>query len=97
MKRWYREYIKIMMTTKHIPVLLNETIEALRIDPMGIYVDATGGNGGHSKFILEKLGTAGRLVTADCDESAIEILKKKSKMNLGAQLFTPDFQSSLTI
>ena len=40
---------------KHIPVLLNETIEGLNINPDGIYVDCTMGGAGHSSVILSKL------------------------------------------
>ena len=63
--------------TKHIPVLLNETIEGLNIKPDGIYVDLTLGRGGHSKEILKRL-TTGRLIAFDKDETAIE----ESKQNL---------------
>lgn len=41
----------------HIPVLLNETIEALKIKGPGIYIDATFGAGGHSSKILELLAS----------------------------------------
>ena len=54
----------------HIPVLLQETIEGLQIDPDGIYVDCTFGGGGHSKAILEKLSTKGKLVAFDQDDDA---------------------------
>ncbi|HMW74961.1 MAG TPA: 16S rRNA (cytosine(1402)-N(4))-methyltransferase, partial [Saprospiraceae bacterium] len=40
----------------HVPVMLNECIEYLNIDPNGIYVDVTFGGGGHSKAILKHLG-----------------------------------------
>ena len=63
--------------TKHIPVLLNETIEGLNVKPDGIYVDLTLGRGGHSKEVLKRL-TTGRLIAFDKDESAIE----ESKRNL---------------
>ena len=63
--------------TKHIPVLLNETIEGLNVKPDGIYVDLTLGRGGHSKEVLKRL-TTGRLIAFDKDESAIE----ESKQNL---------------
>ncbi len=53
----------------HNPVLLNESVEALRISPKGTYVDLTFGGGGHSRAILEKL-TSGRLFAFDQDEQA---------------------------
>ena len=54
----------------HVPVLLNEVIDGLRISPDGIYVDCTFGGGGHSKAILEKLGAGGKLVGFDQDADA---------------------------
>ena len=54
----------------HIPVLLHETIEALNIQPDGIFVDCTFGGGGHSKAILERLNENGKLVAFDQDEEA---------------------------
>ena len=63
--------------TKHVPVLLNETIEGLNVKPDGIYVDLTLGRGGHSKEVLKRL-TTGRLISFDKDETAIE----ESKQNL---------------
>ena len=56
--------------SKHIPVLLNETIEGLNIKENGIYVDLTLGRGGHSKEILKHLKN-GRLISFDKDETAI--------------------------
>jgi 16S rRNA (cytosine1402-N4)-methyltransferase len=53
----------------HIPVLLDECIRGLNIDPDGVYVDATFGGGGHSSAILEKLEN-GRLFAFDQDEDA---------------------------
>ncbi|MBL0145520.1 MAG: 16S rRNA (cytosine(1402)-N(4))-methyltransferase RsmH [Chitinophagaceae bacterium] len=54
----------------HIPVLLNEVIDALNIKPNGIYVDCTFGGGGHSKAILNYLNKDGRLIVFDQDEDA---------------------------
>ncbi|MDR2651772.1 MAG: 16S rRNA (cytosine(1402)-N(4))-methyltransferase RsmH [Prevotellaceae bacterium] len=53
----------------HIPVLLNESIDALNINPAGIYVDVTFGGGGHSREILKRL-TTGKLVAFDRDSDA---------------------------
>ena len=55
---------------EHIPVLLNEVIEGLNIQPSGIYLDLTVGRGGHSSEILARL-TSGRLIAVDQDEEAI--------------------------
>jgi 16S rRNA (cytosine1402-N4)-methyltransferase len=57
-------------TNYHIPVLFNETIEALNIQPGGVYVDCTFGGGGHSGAILKKLNEQGRLIVFDQDEDA---------------------------
>jgi 16S rRNA (cytosine1402-N4)-methyltransferase len=54
----------------HVPVLLNEVIEGLNINPDGIYVDCTFGGGGHSKAILSKLSVKGKLVAFDQDDDA---------------------------
>jgi len=54
----------------HIPVLLNNCIDGLKIDPTGIYVDVTFGGGGHSLEILKKLGEKGRLLAFDQDPEA---------------------------
>ncbi|MGN6246931.1 MAG: 16S rRNA (cytosine(1402)-N(4))-methyltransferase RsmH [Ginsengibacter sp.] len=59
-----------MQQAYHVPVLLNEVIDALQIIPSGIYVDCTFGGGGHSKKILEKLKADGRLIVFDQDEDA---------------------------
>jgi 16S rRNA (cytosine1402-N4)-methyltransferase len=60
----------------HQPVLLNEVIENLRINPDGIYIDATFGRGGHSSEILKRLSAKGRLLVIDKDLAAIEVASK---------------------
>ena len=54
----------------HVPVLLEESIECLRIKPDGVYVDCTFGGGGHSRAILTRLGNKGRLYGFDQDREA---------------------------
>ncbi len=54
----------------HVPVLLEESIECLRIKPDGVYVDCTFGGGGHSRAILARLGNKGRLYGFDQDREA---------------------------
>ena len=48
----------------HNPVLLNESISGLNINPSGIYVDVTYGGGGHSKEILKNLNSNGKLIAS---------------------------------
>ncbi|MFA6013690.1 MAG: 16S rRNA (cytosine(1402)-N(4))-methyltransferase RsmH [Gallionellaceae bacterium] len=55
----------------HDTVLLHEAVDALNIKPAGIYIDGTFGRGGHSRLILEKLGSEGRLIALDKDPMAI--------------------------
>jgi len=54
----------------HKPVLLNESISGLQINPKGTYVDLTFGGGGHSREVLKKLGKNGRLIAFDQDQDA---------------------------
>lgn len=69
-----------MQSSYHIPVLLTEVIDALSIQPNGIYVDCTFGGGGHARAILEKLGPEGRLVAFDQDSDAIANLPKDDRV-----------------
>jgi 16S rRNA (cytosine1402-N4)-methyltransferase len=59
----------------HVPVLLHESIEGLKINPAGIYVDVTFGGGGHSREILSKLIT-GKLLGFDQDADAEQNIPK---------------------
>ncbi|MCX7628384.1 MAG: 16S rRNA (cytosine(1402)-N(4))-methyltransferase RsmH [Methylophilaceae bacterium] len=61
---------------RHTPVLLDEAIAALRVQPEGVYVDATFGRGGHSRAILARLGTTGRLIALDRDMAAVEAAQR---------------------
>ena len=60
-----------MKEVAHVPVLLEESVAALRIRKDGIYVDGTFGRGGHSAAILAELGVRGRLFALDQDPEAI--------------------------
>lgn len=70
----------------HQPVLLNECIEGLKIDPNGTYVDVTYGGGGHSKAILAQL-KGGRLIAFDQDEAAEKNKAETSKLIFVRQNF----------
>ena len=67
------------MEFKHVPVLLNECIENLKIKPDGIYVDGTLGGAGHSYEIAKRLSSKGRLIGIDRDEEALKAAKEKLK------------------
>ena len=67
------------MEFKHIPVLLNETIDGLNIKKDGIYVDGTIGGANHSKKIIEKLSAQGFLIGIDRDEEALKAAKENLK------------------
>lgn len=65
------------MEFKHISVLLNESVDALNINPDGVYADATLGGGGHSELILKSLSKKGLHIGIDRDREAIEAAKKR--------------------
>ncbi|MDZ4708438.1 MAG: 16S rRNA (cytosine(1402)-N(4))-methyltransferase RsmH [Saprospiraceae bacterium] len=58
--------------TYHVPAMVQEVLDGLKIKPEGIYVDVTFGGGGHSKAILQKLNAKGRLIAFDQDENAFQ-------------------------
>lgn len=81
-----------MSEVKHIPVLLNETIEGLNIKPNGIYVDLTLGRAGHSSEILKRLNKGGLLIGVDQDKEAIEESDKRlSKIASNYKLVKSNF------
>ncbi|MEN9685641.1 MAG: hypothetical protein RLZZ28_1427 [Bacteroidota bacterium] len=71
----------------HIPVLYRETLEALAIEPDGVYVDCTFGGGGHSKGILEQLGSEGKLIAFDQDADAQKNIPDDSRIIFVPQNF----------
>jgi 16S rRNA (cytosine1402-N4)-methyltransferase len=65
-----------MISTAHVPVLEQEAVDQLLTDPDGRYVDATFGRGGHSRRILERLSSRGRLLAIDRDPAAREAARQ---------------------
>ena len=59
------------MEFSHVPVLLDECLEALAIRPDGVYVDGTTGGAGHASHILERLSPEGLLIGIDRDSDAL--------------------------
>ena len=56
---------------EHLPVLLDAVIRGLKLNPVGCYIDATFGRGGHSSGILAGLSDLGQLIAVDRDDAAI--------------------------
>jgi 16S rRNA (cytosine1402-N4)-methyltransferase len=82
------------MSTYHRSVLLHESLDALGILPEGVYVDVTFGGGGHSKEILKRLGSAGRLIAFDQDEDAVRNAPSDPRFTLVKKNFS-ELKSSL--
>ena len=78
-----------MNKPQHVPVLLDEALEYLNVQPGGVYVDATLGLAGHSAAIAKKLGGKGRLICFDRDPQAMEAAQvrlEEVKAELGAEM-----------
>jgi len=64
----------------HVPVLLQEAVDALKVKSGGIYVDCTFGGGGHSREIIGRLGSEGKLIAFDQDADARENLPEDDRI-----------------
>ncbi len=64
-------------SSNHIPVMIEEAMEALAVQPGGRYVDCTVGGGGHALEILEGSSPGGQLLGIDADPDAIKAAQKK--------------------
>ncbi len=65
------------MEFKHIPVMLNECMQALNLKDNGVYFDGTLGGGGHSGEILKRTYPNGTLIATDRDQEAINEASKR--------------------
>ena len=68
------------MEFNHTPVLLQETISQLQIQPDGIYADGTLGGGGHAYEVLSRLSAHGRLIGMDQDADAIRAASQRLRV-----------------
>ena len=66
-----------MTQPAHVPVLINEVIDALEVQAGGRYVDCTLGAGGHASAILEKSQPGGQLLGIDADPRALELARAR--------------------
>ena len=78
--------------SRHIPVMLMESLENLKIKNNGIYVDGTLGLGGHSDKILEKIDS-GILLGIDRDEDSISIAKERLENNKKIRFYHNSYQN----
>ena len=64
---------------EHVPVLLNECLDGLKIDPAGTYLDGTAGGAGHSRQIALRLNgeQGGRLISLDQDPDAVQTARAR--------------------
>ena len=75
-----------MPTSSHVPVLLEETMKALAVQPGGRYIDCTLGGGGHATVILEHSSPGGQLLGIDADPEAIKLARKRLEAYRGSSL-----------
>lgn len=84
-----------MVQPAHIPVLLEEAISELRVQPGGRYVDCTLGAGGHAASILSRSQPGGQLLGIDADPSAVQNVKSRMERFGDSVLLVNDNFSNL--
>lgn len=75
----------------HVPVLSGEFENLLNVRPGGVYIDATFGRGGHSKIVLSRLSSTGRLLVFDRDVCAIACAKDLANNDSRIEIFHSEF------
>ena len=78
--------------SRHIPVMLMESLENLKIKKDGIYVDGTLGLGGHSECILKKIDS-GLLIGIDRDKNSISLAKKQLSTHKNIKVFNDSYKN----
>jgi 16S rRNA (cytosine1402-N4)-methyltransferase len=86
-----------MKEAKHIPVLLQESVESLELLPGMVVVDGTFGAGGHSEAILERIGAEGKLIAFDRDQSALERYQNNSVVPKNLHLVHANYSDIETV
>lgn len=84
------------MEFNHKPVLFEETIASLNIQPDGNYIDGTAGGGGHSEAIVKQL-TTGRLLSIDQDPDAIQVVTERLAKYPCSTVYHGQFSNMISI
>ena len=80
------------MSPAHVPVLIEEVIQALAVQPGGRYIDCTLGGGGHAAAILEHISPGGQLLGIDADPEAVKSASQRlSKYDNSVLLINDNF------
>ncbi|HEX8929472.1 MAG TPA: 16S rRNA (cytosine(1402)-N(4))-methyltransferase RsmH [Actinomycetota bacterium] len=67
----------VLTAARHLPVMLDRTVELLRPRPDGVYLDATLGLGGHAERLLEASAPSGRVIGVDRDPAALALARER--------------------
>ena len=65
--------------SEHVPVMLDEVVEAVAPRPGGRYVDCTFGRGGHTRAVLDRIGSGGRVLAMDRDPQAVAAARELAR------------------
>ena len=79
-----------LASATHVPVMLEEAVQALAVQPGGRYIDATLGAGGHAAAILESSAPGGQLLGIDADPGAVKVAQERLKVFGGSVLTVND-------
>ena len=71
----------------HIPVLIKEVLEYLDPKPNENFIDATLGQGGHTKEILKRIKPKGRVLGINWDKEEIKEMRRKEKLEVSHKIF----------
>ncbi len=86
------------MEFRHVPVMIEECLDGLKLNPDGIYFDGTLGGAGHSSEILKRTSPTGRLIATDLDTEAIANAEKKLSAYSGRfKLFHSNFKNVTSV
>ena len=86
-----------MSPAAHIPVLLNEVVQAINLPDCNIVVDATYGRGGHSRALLKELPSQARLIVIDRDRDAVDHAESLWQGEDRVEIFHAPFSSLASV